>query len=285
VAIEAAHQLADRFPDGQLYADRRGHHPGEPATADQALKLFLRALGVRNATMPTDVATRAALFRSLVADKSILIVLDDALSAAPIQPLIPGSTNALTLITSRSGLPGLDLRGAHRYAALDLLDRDEAIAMLRDAIKEDNGDADAEELAVLAEFCGHLPLALRILGGLTRTKPLNSLVNELQAGLTSPTASGDIVRVLLDLVFKDLPSETARLLQLLSTRAGESFSVSQAARWADISRTRADEQLNLLAEARLIRETRRGTYTMHDLVKAYAREQPQSDEPEPTATA
>lgn len=161
LAVRWAHRAADRFPDGQLHADLRGYDPRRPVPPADALAGFLRALGVDGADVPRGVAERAALYRSLVAGRRLLVLLDNASGADQVRPLLPGAASCLAVVTSRDDLAGLVVReGAHRIR-LDPLGRTEAARLLR-ALLGDRVDTEPAAAAALARRCAGLPLALRI---------------------------------------------------------------------------------------------------------------------------
>ncbi|RBM17767.1 tetratricopeptide repeat protein [Streptomyces sp. PT12] len=183
LALRWAHRVKDRFPDGQLHINLRGYDPGEPVAAHEALRRFLTALGVPPRAVPADTDPAAGPYRSLLADRRVLVVLDNAASPSQVRPLLPGSTGCLTIVTSRSRLSGLSIReGAHR-PTLGTLPAPEAVALLRAAtVGHREGDDDAH-LAELARLCAHLPLALRIAGEKAAShphRPLGDLIADLR---------------------------------------------------------------------------------------------------------
>ena len=169
LAVHVAHQLADRFPDGQLFIDLHGYTQGyPPRTANQALEAFLRTLGVPTAQIPGDVEERAALYRERLAGTRTLIVLDNAADEAQVRPLIPGSAGCLVLVTSRRKLQALD--DAHTLA-LDVLPGADATALLSAAAGPGRIAADDPVAAELVALCGRLPLTVRIAAALLRNRP------------------------------------------------------------------------------------------------------------------
>ena len=165
LAVHWAHQAAPRFPDGQLYGNLRGHGPGRPVSAGTVLAAFLRSLGVPGRDIPPGTDERAARYRSLLAGRRMLVVLDDAESAEQVGPLLPATPTCMAVVTSRGSLPGLVARHGAERLALDALPLADAIDLLR-ALTRGRADADPGSAAALAECCGRLPLALRVAAGL-----------------------------------------------------------------------------------------------------------------------
>jgi len=170
LAMHWAHQIASQFPDGQLYVDLRGYDPGEPMTAADALAAFLRALGVAGQDIPTETDERATRYRSLLAGRRMLVLLDNAGSVAQVRPLLPGTATCVTLVTSRDSLAGLVVRDGARRLDLDLLPVTDAQALLT-ALIGDRAAADPVATAALAERCVRLPLALRVAAELAAARP------------------------------------------------------------------------------------------------------------------
>ena len=162
LALHWAHSVQGRFPGGQLYVNLRGYDPGPPVSPAQALDAFLRALGVRPGDMPVELADRAGLYRSILAERRVLVVLDNAATVGQVRPLLPGNAECLVLVTSRSRLSGLIARDGARRLALDVLSDDEAVTLLRTIAGSYRGGDNPEDLAELARLCARLPLALRI---------------------------------------------------------------------------------------------------------------------------
>ena len=181
LAVRWAHRVAAAFPDGQLYVNLRGYDPDRPVSAAEALAGFLRALGVAGQDIPLEEAERAARYRSLVAGRRLLVVLDNAASVEQVRPMLPGTESVMVVVTSRDSLAGLVARdGAHRLD-LDLLPAADALALLR-ALIGGRVEADPAAAETLAELCARLPLALRVAAELAASRPdapLSALVSEL----------------------------------------------------------------------------------------------------------
>ncbi|MFW5420900.1 tetratricopeptide repeat protein [Nocardiopsis sp. CNT-189] len=288
LAVRWAHQVQDRFPDGQLYINLRGYDPGEPVTASQALRRFLTALGVEAGSVPEDLDEAAALYRSLLAGRRILVLLDNAASAAQVRPLLPGHSAGLAVVTSRGRLSGLAVHdGAHRIT-LGTLPEPEAVALLStitSGLRPADGDA---ELAELARLCAGLPLALRIAAERAATHPLmglGELIGELrdESGLWEALDTGEeeetsAVRSVFSWSYRALPPEAARLFRLLGLHPGPDFGIAAAAALAGISTRRARHLLDVLAGAHLLEQTAPDRFEFHDLLRAYAADRAHDDE-------
>ena len=280
LAVQWAHQVAGRFPDGQLHVNLRGYDPGPPMTAADALAGFLRALGVAGPEIPAEEGERAARYRTLLAAKRMLVVLDNAGSVEQVRPLLPGSPGCVVLVTSRDALAGLVARdGAHRLD-LDLLPLPEAVSLLR-ALIGDRVDADPEAAAALAERCARLPLALRVAAELAAARPgvsLAGLAGELagqQRRLDLLEADGDprtAVRAVFSWSCRHLDPGAARAFRLAGLHPGTDFDPSAIAALTGATVERAGGLLEVLARAHLVQPAGPGRYGMHDLLRAYATE-------------
>jgi DNA-binding SARP family transcriptional activator/tetratricopeptide (TPR) repeat protein len=285
LAVHWAHQAAGRFPDGQLYVSLRGYDPGRPVTPAHALAGFLRSLGVAGQDIPAEEAERAALYRSLLAGRRILVVLDNAGSAEQVRPLLPGDPACAVVVTSRDALTGLVARDGAWRLDLDLLPLEDAIGLLRMLIGA-RVDADPAAAAVLASQCCRLPLALRVAAELTATRtaiPLAELVAELadqRRRLDLLDADGDPrtgIRAVFSWSFQHLDADTARTFQLLSLHPGSDLDSYAAAALTGMPVEQASRRLDQLARASLIQPA--GTrYAVHDLLRAYATEQAASQD-------
>jgi DNA-binding SARP family transcriptional activator len=217
LAVHWAHQVADRFPDGQLYVNLRGYDPGQPMSAADALARFLRALGVPGPEIPPEEDERAARYRML-AGRRMLVVLDNAGSASQVRPLLPGTPAAAVLVTSRDALAGLAARDGAVRLGLDVLPPAEAVTLLRTLIGA-RADAEPDAAAELAAPCCRLPLALRVAAELAASGPavplavLASELADLRARLDRLDAGGDPraqVRTVFSWSYRHLDTGTAR---------------------------------------------------------------------------
>jgi DNA-binding SARP family transcriptional activator/uncharacterized protein HemY len=277
LAVHVAHQLADRFPHGQLFIDLHGYTQGyPPRTANQALEAFLRTLGVPTAQIPADVEERAALYRERLAGTRTLIVLDNAADEAQVRPLIPGSAGCLVLVTSRRKLQALD--DAHTLA-LDVLPGPDAIALLSAAAGPGRIAADDPVAAELVGLCGRLPLTVRIAAALLRNRPTWSpahLAGRLRAEHTrlaalSGAAEDRDPAALFDLSSQNLGHDQRRLYRYLGLTPGPEVDTNAAAALLDRDPPTAERLLQDLVDHNLLLEPAAGRYRMHDLIRAHAR--------------
>jgi transcriptional regulator with XRE-family HTH domain len=171
LAIYWGHRMRHRFPDGTLYANLRGYGPGQPATPGEVLDTFLRALGTAPGRIPAEVEERAALYRSLLDERRVLIVLDNANTPEQVRPLLPAGAGCLALVTSRSSMTGLVVGQGAARISLDLLSFDEAVVLLRGLLGDARADAEPQALAEIVHACARLPLALRIAGARAASRP------------------------------------------------------------------------------------------------------------------
>ncbi len=278
LAVRWARRVLEHFPDGQLYVNLRGYDPDRPVPAAEALAGFLRALGVAGQDIPLEEAERAARYRSVVAGKRLLVVLDNAATAEQVRPLLPGSPSVMVVVTSRDALTGLVARDGARRLDLDLLPAADAVALLRALI---GGRAEAEPAAAqaLAGLCAQLPLALRVAAELAAAQPdtpLSVLAAELAGEadrLALLDAGGDprgAVASVFSWSYRHLPDEAARLFRLLGLHPGPDLDPHAAAALAGTGVAEAGRLLGMLARAHLIAPAGPGRYGMHDLLRAYA---------------
>jgi DNA-binding SARP family transcriptional activator/tetratricopeptide (TPR) repeat protein len=280
LAVHWAHQIAEQFPDGQLHMNLRGYDPDQPMTAADALARFLRALGVSGRDIPPEEDERAARYRSLLAGKRMLIVLDNARSAGQVRPLLPGAPSCVVVVTSRDSLAGLVARDGAARLDLDLLPLRDAVGLLR-ALIGARADADPQATALLAQQCGRLPLALRVAAELAVARgdvPLTGLVDELgdeQQRLSLLDADGDprtAIRAVFSWSYRHLDASAARAFRLAGLHPGPDFSPHAVAALTSATLEDSRDMLGLLARAHLIQQTSPDRYGMHDLLRAYARE-------------
>jgi len=280
LAVRWAHQVADRFPDGQLYINLRGYDPGEPLPATEALARFLRALGLAGEAIPAELDDRADAYRALVAGRRMLMLLDNARDAAQVRPLLPGDPGCAVVVTSRDPLAGLVARDGARRLDLDLLPGGAAVGLLRELIG-DRVTAEPAAAGGLAAACGRLPLALRVAAELAASRPgepLRALAGELaqhQRRLDLLTAGDDpraAVRSVFSWSYHRLPAPTARAFRLLSLHPSGDYDRYAAAALTGMTLAAADQALSALARAYLIQISGSGRCGTHDLLLAYGRE-------------
>jgi tetratricopeptide (TPR) repeat protein/transcriptional regulator with XRE-family HTH domain len=289
LAVHVAHQLAAEFPDGQLYASLRGAGAGgvSPLDPGEALGRFLRSLGVDGGMIPSGVEERAALYRSRLAGRRVLVVLDDAADQAQVRPLLPGSPGCAVLVTSRARLAGL--AGA-RLVHLDVLEVDQATELLARIAGPGRVAADPAAAAAIVAACGGLPLAVRIAGARLAARlhwPLARLAGLLadERGRLDELAYGDLeVRASLSLSYQGLGEAQRRLFRRLGLLEAPDVAAWVAAALLDRPLPAAEELLEELVDAQLVDVagwdvTGRPRYRLHDLLHAYARERAHAEEP------
>ncbi|MDX8141647.1 BTAD domain-containing putative transcriptional regulator [Lentzea sp. BCCO 10_0061] len=278
LALAWAHQHAERFPDGQLFVDLHGFSSTqEPMATEVAVRGFLDALGVDPGSIPTDLDAQAALYRSLVADRRMLIVLDNAATADQVVPLLPGSATCAVLVTGRTRLASLIDRHGARHLQLDVLSRQEAHALLSARLGVGRVAAEPGAIDELVELCGGHPLALSITARNAATRPglpLAEIAAELrELGLemldhdTDPAAS---LPAVLSWSLHWLTDQQRTVFGLLGIAPGPDTTLPAVAALTDLPPAGARKALSALEEASLLERRPGGRYTMHDLVRAYA---------------
>jgi DNA-binding SARP family transcriptional activator len=282
LALHWAHQVAGRFPDGQLHVNLRGFDPSDtPVAPETAIRGFLDAIGVPPERIPPAPDAQAGLYRSLLADKRMLIVADNARDEEQVRPLLPASPASLVLVTSRRQLAGLAAADGARLISLDVLSHAEAVQLLTARLGTARAAADPDAAGRIADLCACLPLALAVAAARAATRPgfsLAALAAELAsaAGRLDALDSGDpaaSVRAVFSWSTRQLPGEAARMFALLGIHPGPDIAVPAAASLAATAETDARRLLAELARAHLITEQLPGRYAFHDLLRAYAAEQ------------
>jgi DNA-binding SARP family transcriptional activator/tetratricopeptide (TPR) repeat protein len=277
LAVRWAHMVAGRYPDGQLYADLRGFGPEEsPASASDVLFGFLTALGLPDHRIPPSVDERVALFRSVLAGRRMLLLLDNAADADQVRPLLPGTPQSAVVVTSRSQLGGLVVaEGAHTLR-LDAFDDDEARNYLRGRLGAARVDAEPDARDAIVARCGGLPLALAVVCARAATRStfsLAAIAAELtgEEGLDAFTVTGfkHDLRSVFSWSYRQLPDGAAALFRHLAQHPGAAVSRAAA---ISVAGDEARAQLRLLCDAHLLDERSPGRYVYHDLVRAYALE-------------
>jgi tetratricopeptide (TPR) repeat protein len=280
LAVRFAHRVADRCPDGQLYVDLRGYGPEPSVPPGDALAGFLRALGVDGTDIPADLDERAAHYRTVLATRRVLLVLDNAADADQVRPLLPGTPSGFVVVTSRDDLAGLVAREGARRLDLDVLDDVEALALLRTLIGA-RVDAAPAAARTLAQRCARLPLALRIAAELAIAHPdvdLAELAGELRDErdrLDALDASGDprtAIRSVFSWSYQHLSEPGARAFGLLGLYPGRDVDAYAVAALTGSALAEAREAVRELARAHLIEPVGAGRYATHDLLRAYAME-------------
>jgi DNA-binding SARP family transcriptional activator/Tfp pilus assembly protein PilF len=282
LAIRFGRQVTRRFPDGQLYLNLHGFDPAlAPLEAGHALRSVLDALGVQAHRMPADAEGRAALYRSLVDGKRMLIVLDNATSASQVRPLLPGSPGCLVVVTSRNEMVGLVAADGAEPISLDVLSYDEARELLDRRLGPDRAPADPEAADEIIEASARLPLALSIAVGRAAGRPKRSLaqvaaeLKEAKGGLDALEEDDAItnVRAVFSWSYDQLSDPAGRMFRLLGVHPGPDISLTAAASLAGIPRPAAGAALRELVRTHMVAEHVHGRYTFHELLRAYAAEQ------------
>ncbi|WP_051809026.1 tetratricopeptide repeat protein [Actinoplanes subtropicus] len=287
LAVVWAHQVAGAFPDGQLYLNLRGFDPsGKMVPPESAVRAFLDALGVPAERIPSRPESQAAQYRSLLADKRMLIVLDNARNAEQVRPLLPGGSGCMVVVTSRVRLAGLAAAEGAGLLTLDVLSAHEAGALLTSRLGPARSAAEPGAVAELARLCGRLPLALSVAAALAMSRPrvpLATVAAELAtAGRLSALDTGDPatnVRTVFSWSCRNLDEPAARMFRLLGVHPGPDITVPAAAALMQVPAPHASAALAALAMANLIEELTPHRYTAHDLLHAYAVEQAAELEP------
>jgi DNA-binding SARP family transcriptional activator/Tfp pilus assembly protein PilF len=285
LAVRWAHHVAHRFPDGQLYVNLRGFDPsGTPMTPAEAIRGFLDAFGVPPDRIPFGVDAQAGLYRSVLADRKILVLLDNARDAEQVRPLLPGGTGCLVLVTSRNRLPNLDV-GA-RLLHLDLPSAVDARELLAQHLGARRVAAEPEAVAELIDRCARLPLALRAVAAVAAAShpamPLADLVSQLRdLGRRLDALEGggptDSVRTALCWSYRQLSEPAARMFRLLANHPGPDITLPAAASLAATTVAQVRAALVELVTGNLLTEHAPSRFGWHDLMRAYAVECAQDD--------
>lgn len=282
LAVHAAHRLRDRFPDGQLFIDLRGHVPGQrPLSPGDALGQLLRTLGVPARNVPPGLDELTSLWRTLLSARRVVIVLDDAADPEQVRPLLPGSSRSLVIVTSRrrlTGLPGL------RTLTLDTLPTEDAVALFRHLVGAERAP-DPDETHEVVRLCGQLPLAIELAAGRLNSRPswtISHLVQRLSRG---PDRLGEIrdgfraVARAFEMSYHTLTDTQQRVFRLLSLHLGVEFDAYSTAALTGLPTAECEQILEQLLDANLLQERTPELYRFHDLVKEYAHTLTLSEDP------
>jgi DNA-binding SARP family transcriptional activator/tetratricopeptide (TPR) repeat protein len=295
LAVRFGHQVAKHFPDGQLYINLRGQDPGRPPMEPvEALGVLLVAFGLPGHRITPGIEERAPLFRSLADGKRLLVVLDNASSAAQVRPLLPGSPDCLVVVTSRNQMAGLVATDGATLISLDVLSDDEAHEMLARRLGRERVAAEPQAAGEIIGACARLPLALSIAVGRATAgrakRPLTQLAAELRDARNRLDAleEGDAatdVRAVLSWSYDQLTPATARMFRMLGLHPGPDVSLSAAASLAGISRAEVGTALRELTRTHMAAEHQPGRFTFHDLLRVYAADQGERHDPAPERAA
>ncbi|WP_246430886.1 AfsR/SARP family transcriptional regulator [Streptomyces rectiverticillatus] len=276
LAVHVAHVARRHFPDGQLYVDL---HDAGPVSAEPEAVLgsFLRALGTPDSGIPDGVQERAALFRSTLEGRRVLVLLDNARDAAQVRPLLPGTEGSATIVTSRARVAGIV---GSLAVDLEVLEPDEAVRLFTRIVGEQRVDAERGAVLDVVAACGFLPLAIRIAGSrlaARRTWTVSTLARKLadERRRLDELRSGDLaLRTTFDLGYGHLDPESARAFCLLGLSDGRDIRLEAAAAMLDRGLGEVEEVLERLVDTSLLESTTPGRYRYHDLLRSYARERP-----------
>jgi DNA-binding SARP family transcriptional activator len=289
LAVTWAHQVAELFPDGHLFANLRGYDPvGLPVQPSTVVRDFLDALAVPKDRIPDGPEAQFALYRSLLYDKRMLIVLDNARDAEHLRPLLPGSPSCMMLVTSRSKLDGLMVTHGTRVLHLDVMDTDEAISLVEQLLGPKRIAAEPEAATELVTLCGRIPLTTRVVAAQAAIQPdlsvrellsrLQSIPEQLSRFETGEVATS--IRAVMLGTYRHLDSLAAQLLRFLGLHRGSHCTLRAAASLMGVAVGTAQRALSELVRHHLVMTEGSGRYTMHDMIRAFAVERAHLDESE-----
>jgi DNA-binding SARP family transcriptional activator/tetratricopeptide (TPR) repeat protein len=279
LALHWAHHVRPQFPDGLLYLDLQGFGPDQPTDTGRALGLLLISLGLPAGDLPTDRDARMALYRTLTADRRVLIVLDNARDAGQVRPLLPSSATSFTLVTSRSRLTSLVATQAPVVITVDPFSRRDSLRMLGSRIGADRVAAEPVAAERIVAACGGLPLALAVAAARIQEAGfgLRTLADDLadERRHLDVLNAGDLageVRAVISWSYGALPAETRRLFRLTAIHPGPDLTVASMSRLSGLEERATEELLRALTRSSLLAERVPGRYAMHSLLRAYAAE-------------
>ncbi|HEX6344799.1 AfsR/SARP family transcriptional regulator [Umezawaea sp.] len=276
LAVRTAYSVAERYTDAQLYLDLRGFTPAEqPMSAPAAAEALLRMLGVPTGNLPDEPAARVEFWRASVADRSVLLLLDNVSDVAQVRPLLPANPRSLVLITSRTRL--IDLDGAH-WISLGTMSSEDSTAMAATVLSDQRAAAEPEAVADLVELCGHLPLALRIALSRLANRPRWSIaylvdrMSDESRRLDELRSDERGVELTLKISYEGLDARHRASFRLLGLHPGRDIDVSSAAALFGCSESAAETTLETLLDAHLLQQHEFGYYAFHDLVRSFVRQ-------------
>ncbi|MFC0600419.1 AfsR/SARP family transcriptional regulator [Streptomyces palmae] len=283
LAVHVAHAARQHFPDGQLYVDLQGSGPA-PAEAEAVLGAFLRALGTPDAAIPDGLEERAALYRSTLDSRRVLVLLDNARDAAQVRPLLPGTEGCAAVVTSRIRM--VDLESAH-LVDLDVMSPDEALALFVRIVGAERVASERDAAMDVVAACGFLPLAIRIAASrlaARRTWTVSALAGKLsdERRRLDELRAGDLaVKATFELGYGQLEPQQARAFRLLGLADGPDISLEAAAAILDMDPLDAEDLIESLVDTSLLESAAPGRYRFHDLVRLFARACAERDEQPP----
>ena len=282
LAVQWVHQMADRFPDGQLYVNLRGYGPvGTPLDPAEAIRLLLEDLGIVPDRIPAGLDERIGLYRRLLASQRVAIVLDNAHDPEQVRPLLPGSPGCLAVVTSRRQLTGLSVADGAYLLSLDLFSEQDARELLEHRLGAGRISAETEAVSEGIRLCGYLPLSLSIAAARAAARPAQPLAAQAAKLRNAQTrldglSTGDVTtdpRAVFSWSYQQVSATAAQLFRLIGVHPGPDFTAAAAAALAGISQREARQALAELAQAHLLAEPVPGRNTCHDLLRDYAGEQ------------
>lgn len=286
LVVRWAH-TGDRFPDGQLYIDMRGYGPGHPLAPGEALDLFLRALHVPPDDIPRELDGRVSMYRSVLAGKRALVVIDNVASVDQVRPLLPGAPTCRVVATSRSTLSGLVAREGATRMIIGELSVEDSLALLREIAGVAKVDADVVAAEQVVALCGRLPLALRVVAeraSLGLDPDLAPTVEALQDeqerldALDDPDDELSSVRAVFAYSYRRLHGEQARVFRLLGLHPGPAIPLTAVAALTGLDRRSARRAVEDLVRVSLVEAVAPERYRLHDLLRLYAAERAREDE-------
>lgn len=279
LAIQWAHRAHDRFPDGQIYVDLGGFSGETPMSSEEALGLFLRSLGVAPQRVPADLAEQAALYRSLTAGKSLLVLLDNARAATQVRPLLPNSSSSAVVVTSRTRLVDLVVDGG-RLLDIRPMAASSAVTLLAKTLGGNRIADEPDRAEALVDLCGGLPIAVRVAAARLAARPkwsVGRVVSELadeQLRLAMLSPSQELsVQATFDLSYRALDERTAVVYRRLALHPGQTFGPAVAASLLGQGLAEAFCLIEELVDSSLLEEIAEDRYRFHDLLKLHARQQ------------
>lgn len=279
LAIQWAHRVHDRFPDGQIYVDLGGFSGETPMSSEEALGLFLRSLGVAPQRVPADLAEQAALYRSLTAGKSLLVLLDNARAATQVRPLLPSSSSSAVVVTSRTRLTDLVVDGG-RLLDIRPLAASSAVTLLAKTLGGNRIAEEQDRAEALVDLCGGLPIAVRVAAARLVARPkwsVGRVVSELadeQLRLAMLSPSQELsVQTTFDLSYRALDERTGVVYRRLALHPGQTFGPAVAASLLGQGLADARRLIEELVDSSMLEEVAEDRYRFHDLLKLHARQQ------------
>ncbi|WP_162293079.1 tetratricopeptide repeat protein [Actinophytocola xinjiangensis] len=276
LAVQWAHRAQHRFQGGTLFVNLRGSGPSEPLDPAVVLALFLPALGTTEAQVPIEFEARIGLYRSLLAQRRVLVVLDNAANAEQVRPLLPSAPGCMAVVTGRGGLTSLVITEAARRVSLDVFTTEESEDLLRGIVGTERIDDELHAVAELLALCGGLPLAVRVAATRAAARPhvgIGDVVAEISDDgdrLEEDDGVTFAVRSVFDWTYRQLTDQQATVFRRFGLHPGGELDVDAAATLAGLTPSEAYRCLEVLADLRLVQPGTRRRYQMHDVIRNYA---------------